>query len=139
MKQLKVFLVTLLVFGLSVPPGLQAQQLKTHVVSLDMMRAAVATRSSERTAHIQEIQKLLRHEEVRNQIKAFADLDKIERAIPSLDNDTLSQLAAQSRSVNDQIQAGMGTVGWVILAGVLVAVVILVYYAAALCANEGGC
>ena len=128
MKYLSGLVATLLVFILSVPPELQAQQKTAHVVSLNQLRATLVTRSSERAEHIQEIQKLLRHDEVRKQVQALADLDKIERALPSLDDDTLSRLAAQSRSVNDHLQAGMPAWGWVIVAGVAVVILVISDY-----------
>jgi len=111
MKFFNVLLTTTLVLILCFPSDLIAQQQLGHVVSLEELRAALVSRTVERAANVQEIQKLLRHAEVQKRFGALADLEKIEQALPTLDDETLSRLAADSQKVNDQLQAGLS--GWV--------------------------
>jgi len=101
----RLFLTILLALNLS-SSDLIAQQQLGHVVSLEELRTALVSRSAQRTADVQEIQKLLRHDEVQQRFGALADLEKIEQALPTLDDETLSRLAADSQKVNDQLQAG---------------------------------
>jgi CHASE3 domain sensor protein len=79
------------------------------------MRAALGKSSAERAANIQEVQKLLRHDEVQKRFGALADLGKIDEALPTLDDATLRQLATDSQQVNDQLQAGLRWYGWVLI------------------------
>jgi hypothetical protein len=74
---------------------------------------------------------LLHHELVQKRIGNLVDLDKIEVAVATLDNETLEQLARQSREANDQIQAGVST--WVIVVLIIVAAVVI----AAIAINPG--
>jgi len=106
MKFFSVLLTTTLVLSLCFPGDLIAQRQLGHVVSLEELRTALVKRSVERADNVQEIQKLLRHDEVQKRFGALADLEKIEQALPTLDDETLSRLAADSQKVNDQLQAG---------------------------------
>ena len=115
MKTISVYLALALVLNMSFPGDLIAQQQPGHVVSLGELRAAMVERSAERAANIQEVQKLLRHDEVQKRFGALADLGKIEQALPTLDDETLIRLAADSRQVNDQLQAGLRWYGWVLI------------------------
>ncbi len=133
MKFFNVLPTTTLVLILCFPGDLIAQQQLGHVVSLEELRTALANRTVERAANVQEIQKLLRHDEVQKRFGALADLEKIEQALPTLDDETLSRLAADSQKVNDQLQAGLSE--WalaLIIVGAVVAVVILGIYLSAI-------
>ena len=126
MKFFNVFLTTTLVLSLCFPGNLIAQS--SHVVSLEELRTAIVKRSAQRAADVQEIQKLLRHDEVQKRFGALVDLEKIEQAIPTLDAETLKRLAADSQKVNDQLQAGFPGWAWglLIAGGVLIVLVIIV-------------
>ena len=129
MKFVNVLLTTTLVLILCFPSSLIAQQQLGHVVSLEELRTALVKRAAQRAANVQEIQKLLRHAEVQKRFGALADLEKIEQALPTLDDETLSRLAADSQKVNDQLQAGVPGWAWGVIIGAAVAVVvILVWY-----------
>ena len=131
MKFFNVLLTTTLVLTLCFPSNLLAQRQLGHVVSLEEMRTALVKRAVERAANVQEIQKLLRHDEVQKRFGALADLEKIEQALPTLDDETLSRLAADSQKVNDQLQAGsLPGWAWGVIIGAAVAVIILVSYTA---------
>ncbi len=132
MKFFNVLLTTTLVLSLCFPGDLIAQQQPGHVVSLEELRTALVSRSVERAANVQEVQKLLRHDEVQKRFGALADLEKIEQALPTLDDETLSRLAADSQKVNDQLQAG-ALPGWawgVIIGAAVAVIIILSLYAA---------
>ena len=127
MKFFNVLLTTTLVLTLCFPSNLLAQRQLGHVVSLEEMRTALVKRAVERAANVQEIQKLLRHDEVQKRFGALADLEKIEQALPTLDDETLSRLAADSQKVNDQLQAGVPGWAWGLIGAAVAVVVILVW------------
>ncbi len=76
-----------------------------HLVSIEDLRAEVSARNSERPGHIREVQTLLRHPGVQKSAHIF-DLEKIDAAIPRLDDATLARLADESARINEQIRAG---------------------------------
>jgi len=115
MKAYTVYITIALVLNLTFTGNLMAQGPSGHVVSLGELRSTLVEKSAERAANIQEVQKLLRHEQVQKRFGAMADLEKIAQVLPTLDDATLQQLAADSRKANDQIQAGLGTVAWVVI------------------------
>ena len=132
MKFFNVILTTTLVLILCFPSSLIAQQQLGHVVSLEELRTALVKRTAQRADDVQEVQKLLRHAEVQKRFGALADLEKIEQVLPSLDDETLSRLAADSQKVNDQLQAG-ALPGWawgVIIGAAVAVIIILSLYAA---------
>ena len=127
MKFFNALLTTTLVLILCFPSNLLAQRQLGHVVSLEEMRTALVKRAVERAANVQEIQKLLRHGEVQKRFGALADLEKIEQALPTLDDETLRRLAADSQKVNDQLQAGVPGWAWGLIGAAVAVVVILVW------------
>ena len=126
MKFFNVLLTTTLVLTLCFPSNLLAQRQLGHVVSLEEMRTALVKRAVERAANVQEIQKLLRHDEVQKRFGALADLEKIEQALPTLDDETLSRLAADSQKVNDQLQAGVPGWAWGLIGAAVVVTIALI-------------
>jgi hypothetical protein len=85
----------------------QAEQTALHVVSGQELKEAVAAKLAQRASDMQEVQNLLQHEVVQRQVGRLLDLTRIERRLSTLDDETLNQLAAESRRVNDQFQAGL--------------------------------
>jgi hypothetical protein len=139
-KHLKALVIIVLVGRLVDPASLTAQSQASiissdHVVSLTEMKTALKTMSSARERNIAEVQKLFRNEEFRRQVAALANLEKIEKAVPTLDDKTLEKLAAESRNVDDQIRGGSPW-KWVFIAAVAVAVTFAI-----LCStnSNGGC
>ena len=126
MKFFNVFLTTTLVLTLCFPSKLLAQQQLGHVVSLEELRTALVKRAAQRAANVQEIQKLLRHAEVQKRFGALADLEKIEQALPTLDDETLSRLAADSQKVNDQLQAGVPGWAWAVIGASAVMITLII-------------
>ncbi len=126
MKFFNALLTATLVLTLCFPSNLLAQRQLGHVVSLEEMRTALVKRAVERAANVQEIQKLLRHAEVQKRFGALADLEKIEQALPTLDDETLSRLAADSQKVNDQLQAGVPGWAWGLIGAAVVVTIALI-------------
>jgi hypothetical protein len=83
----------------------------------------------ERLNNLGEIRRLLHQELVRSELQKLVDLERVEVALTTLDDATLSQLASQSRQANDQLQAGIGFRTIVILAAVAVAVIVIIVVA----------
>lgn len=125
MKNLNPIVALVLVFSLCMGPNLFAVQ-ADHVVRTDELRAALVEESSRRASDIQAVQDLLSHDVVRSHIGGLVDLDRIEMKISTLDDETLAQLAADSRFVNDQVQAGISNIAWVAIIVVAISVVIVV-------------
>ena len=76
-----------------------------HLVSIEDLRTEISARNVERAGNIREVQTLLRHPEVQKFSHLF-DLEKIETAIPKLDDATLARLADESARMNERFQAG---------------------------------
>ena len=76
-----------------------------HLVSIEDLRTEISARNAERAGNIREVQTLLRHSEVQKLGHLF-DLEKIQAAIPKLDDATLARLADESARMNERFQAG---------------------------------
>lgn len=103
-----------------------AQQTTHHVVPTQELQAAVAAKFAQRGQNIREVQKLLRHDVAQKQVGRLVDLERIEKALPTLDDETLNKLATESRKINDQLQGGVSTGEWVIIAILAVIATILI-------------
>jgi hypothetical protein len=125
MKYFKISFALLILINFVSVQSLSANTPQDHVVSLQEIQKQVETKSSQRANNIRDIQKLLRHSEVQKHVGGLIDLQKIKVAVASLDNETLEDLASQSRFANDQLQAGIGTTGLIAIIIVCVVVVIL--------------
>lgn len=106
-----------------------------HIVAVEELQHRMAAQSAQRLENVKEVQKLLHHELVRQQWARLVDLEKVEVALVSLDDESLRQLADRSREANDQIQAGVP--GWGIVL-ITVGVVIGVLAIIAATQNWGG-
>ena len=82
----------------------------THALSIEDLRTEISARNAERAGHIREVRTLLRHPEVQEFSHLF-DLEKIEAAIPKLDDATLARLADESAQMNERFQAGHPCLG----------------------------
>lgn len=97
---LSVALSSLLIFS----SVLQASPV--HTVSLADLTAEVSAKNFKRGDNIREIRFLLDHAQA-HPLSHLLPLDRVLAALPSLDDATLANLAQESRSVNDQIRAGI--------------------------------
>ena len=127
-KCVRVGLAILVVLNFSLQGQLLAQPTQGHVVPLEELTKTVTERWARRAENIRDIQQLLRHDEVHTRVGGLVDLDKIEHAIPTLDDETLERLATESRKVDDQLRAGVSL--WRIVVVVLVIVGIIIGVAA---------
>ena len=74
----------------------------------------MAAKAEAREENIEEVTAFLRHQAVRDYVGNVADLERIEAALPTLDDATLSYLAAESAKANDELKAGLGK-GWLVV------------------------
>ena len=103
MKPVSTILTVLMVLSSSLHAGPVPEM--AHLVSIEELRAEISAGNVERGRNIREVQSLLRQPEVQKLGHLF-DLEKIETAIPKLDDATLDQLADESARMNEQFQAG---------------------------------
>lgn len=123
MKPISLFLSVLLVSYTSLQAGPLPAQKTVHLVSIEELRDQVAAQTAERASNIREIQTLLRDQGVQDRVGHLFDLEKVAVAVPTLDNETLAELAQQSRQVNEQSRAGgMGMILVLLIAVVIVIV-----------------
>jgi hypothetical protein len=113
MKYWEVSLTILILLNLSLQQAVMAQPVPSHLVPVEELQNQLAEQSGQRRQNIQEIQKLLRHELVRREVGSLVDLEKVEVALGTLDDETLRQLADDSRNVSDQLEAGLATWAWI--------------------------
>ena len=123
MKPISLFLSVLLVLHTSLQAVPSPAQKAVHLVSIEELRDQVAAQTAERASHIREVQTLLRQQEVQDRLGHLFDLEKVAVAVPTLDNETLAELALQSGQVNEQFRAG--GIG-MILALVIALVVVII-------------
>ncbi len=121
-----VCLSFLVLLNLSLPRELVAQSTRDHVVSVADLQNHLMAKSAQRSQNIQEIQTLLRHDQVQMHVGNLIDLGQVEVAVATLDDDTLNRLADQSRNLNESFEAGMATWGWVLIALIVAITVIAV-------------
>jgi hypothetical protein len=132
MKYCKVCLTILILLNISFQQAVMAQPIQKHVVPLEKLQNRLISHSAQRMEDIAEVQKLLRHDLVRQQLGKLMELEKVELALATLDDETLERLAGESQKVNDQIEAGMATWGWVAIAAIAAFVIIVIIAAAAI-------
>ena len=128
MKYCKACLTILILLSLSFQQASMAQPVPNHVVPLEELQNQLVTQSAQRMQNIQEVQKLLRHDLVQQQVEKLVDLEKVELALATLDDETLQELAVQSREVNDQLQAGISTVTIIVIVAAAATVIIFWYW-----------
>ena len=127
MKFISMFLSVLLVLQTSLLAGPSPVQNAVHLVSIEELRDQVAAQTVERDSNIREIQTLLRHQAVQDRLGHLFDLEKVAVAVPTLDNETLAELALQSGQVNEQFRAGgMGMIFALVIAIVVVIVLAII-------------
>ncbi|GAB4110930.1 MAG: hypothetical protein Kow001_12010 [Acidobacteriota bacterium] len=78
-----------------------------HVVSDSELRDALSRRAEVIEADRAEIRALLRSELVVSHLSGAFDLTRVEAALACLDDETLREVAARSRLVNNQLRGGI--------------------------------
>ncbi len=127
MKQYSTLIMILLLASVPFQQTVAAQQATFHVVDLEELRTCLAARNEARSENVKEVQRLLRHTVVQKHLGRLLDLEQIAKAVPTLDEETLRQLAGWSREVNNQFRGGLGKGAQIAIGvGVVVAVVLIV-------------
>ena len=127
MKPISLFLSVLLVSHTSLQAGPLSAQKTVHLISIEELRDQVAAQAADRATNIREVQTLLRHQGVQDRLGHLFDLEKVAVAVPTLDNETLAELALQSGQVNEQFRAGgMGMILALVIAVVVVIVLAII-------------
>jgi hypothetical protein len=78
-----------------------------HIVSQSELRDALSRRAEVTEADRAEIRALLRSELVVSHLSGAFDLTRVEAAVACLDDETLQEVAARSRLVNNQLRGGI--------------------------------
>ena len=128
MRACSVALAILLVISPAFQQVAQAEQSALHVVLGTGVERSIHGQSGPTCPrHPGGPKPLLRHEMVQKKVGKLLDLTKIDAALPTLDDETLSQLATESRRVNDQIRAGIpfGLLLAIVAGGVAALIIIL--------------
>lgn len=102
----------------------------SHVLTYSEMRTQLSNAATDRASKIQSIQNLLRHEAVQSRLEGLANLERIEEALPNLDDRTLDQLALESQRLNDELQAGelcAATIALIVLIAAAIVVAVVAY------------
>ena len=107
MKLTRMIMVVLLVICPSFHELAVAEQASQHVVTTDELQQVIKSRTVKRAENITEITKLLRHDVVQQQVGKLVDLVKIEKSLPTLSDETLSEFAVQSSIINDNLRGGL--------------------------------
>ena len=126
MKPISLFLSVLLVLHTSLQAGPGPAQKAVHLVSIEELRDQVAAQTAERASNVREVQALLRHQEVQDRLGRLFDLEKVAVAVPTLDNETLAELALQSGQVNEQFRAGGTGMILALVIAVVVAIILAI-------------
>ena len=127
MKPVSLFLSALLILHTSLQAVPGPAQTAVHLVSIEELRDRIAVQTAERASNLREVQTLLRHQAVQDRLEHLFDLEKVAATVPTLDNETLAELALQSGQVNEQIRAGgMGMIFAVVIAVVVVIVLAII-------------
>ena len=127
MKPISLFLSVLLVLHSGLQGASRPAQKVVHLVSIEELRDQVAAQTAERASDIREVQTLLRDPGVQDRLGHLFDLEKVAVAVPTLDNETLAELALQSGQVTEQFRAGgMGMILALVIAVVVVIILAII-------------
>jgi len=139
MKYFNVSLTIVILLNLSFQTSFTAGGFQNHLVTTEELQGQLISQSAQRMENIQEVQKLLRHNFVQRELGRLADLERLELALAVLDDETLRRLANESREINDQIEAGVETSTWILIAILVSVPVILFIYLIQSHENCGSC
>ena len=129
MRVCRILLTILVVIYPAFQPVARAEQMSLHVVPTEELQRAVAAKFVQRELNIQVVETMLRHEAIQKQVGRLVGLERIAEALPTLSDETLNQLATESRKVNDQLQAGVSGIAWLLIAGAAAAAIIIIVVA----------
>ncbi len=118
--------LTLAAFLFSPLKGFSAEQVE-HLIPAAELQLQLATAELQRQANIREIERALDRQDAQELLaKAGMKPEEVRRAIPQLDEETLANLADQSRQVNEDVAGGFvgGIIILLILAVVLAVILV---------------
>jgi parvulin-like peptidyl-prolyl isomerase len=121
-----IAVLTLAAFLFSPLKGLSAEQVE-HLIPSAELQLQLATAELRRQSNIREVEQVLDREDARQLLaKAGLSAREVREAIPQLDDETLANLADQSRQVNEDVSGGFigGIIILLILAIVLAVVLV---------------
>jgi hypothetical protein len=102
-----------------------------HVISPDGLHGSLLAKEQTRQANIDRINRFFASEHVQKTLKdAHLDVNKVQKAVPMLNDEEVSRLAAQMDQVDSNFAAGL-TQGQLTLVILAVAVVVIVLVIAA--------
>jgi hypothetical protein len=125
MSRIKVGVTAVFLLTVAAPELLAERVSENHLLKVDELKAVLVEHSSQRQVNILEVQSMLRHEIVQEQVGELVDLRRIEAGIESLDDETLAQLAEQSREIKGQLGAGISSWVYIIAVGGALLVILL--------------
>lgn len=119
-----IAVLTLAAFLFSPFKGFSAEQVE-HLIPEAELQLQLATAELQRQANIREIEQVLDREDTQELLaKAGMTPSEVRQAIPQLDEETLANLADQSRQVNSDVAGGF--VGGIIILLVLAVIIAVV-------------
>lgn len=123
---LNIIFAVLTVFHLMFLQSLSAQSTSPRLPTTHEFKAAVLKQAEQRQKHVDDIRTFLRQDVVRKNFSQIVELDKLQMKVATLDDETLAELARETRLASEQIQGGISTtVVLVIVIAVLIVVIAL--------------
>jgi hypothetical protein len=121
-----IAVITLAAFLFSPLKGISAEQIE-HLIPEAELQLQLAAAELQRQSNIREIERVLEREDAQQLLaKAGMEPQEVREAIPQLDDETLANLADQSRQVDEDVSGGFigGIIILLILAVVLAVVLV---------------
>ena len=118
--------LTLAAFLFSPLKGLSAEQVE-HLIPAADLQLQLAAAEFQRQSNVRDVERILDREDAQQLLaKAGLSASEVREAIPQLDDETLANLAEQSRNVNEDVSAGFvgGIIILLILALVLAVILV---------------
>jgi hypothetical protein len=118
--------LTLAAFLFSPLKGFSAEQIE-HLIPAAELQLQLATAELQRQSNVREVERILDREDAQQLLaKAGLSASEVRQAIPQLDDETLANLADQSRQVDQDVSGGLvgGVIILLILALVLAVILV---------------
>ena len=121
-----IAVLTLAAFLFSPLKGLSAEQVE-HLIPAADLQLQLAAAEFQRQSNVRDVERILDREDAQQLLaKAGLSASEVREAIPQLDDETLANLAEQSRNVNEDVSGGFvgGIIILLILALVLAVILV---------------
>jgi hypothetical protein len=121
-----IAVLTLAAFLFSPLKGLSAEKVE-HLIPAAELQLQLAAAEYQRQSNVRDVERILEREDAQQLLaKAGLSAGEVREAIPQLDDETLANLAEQSRNVNEDVSAGFvgGIIILLILALVLAVILV---------------